>query len=95
MVQLLGGLITYLLLAIYCQEQHQEPVSSVCTKKILLYYSNYLWTLLETKIILSIVAINDYLTKNTTCKNKLSNNNSTFFAGLAPAPNLPVLNIPK
>jgi len=27
MVQLLGGLITYLLLAIYCQEQHKEPVS--------------------------------------------------------------------
>ncbi len=27
MVQLLGGLITYLLLAIYCQEQHQEPVN--------------------------------------------------------------------
>lgn len=27
MVQLLGGLITYLLLAIYCREQHQEPVS--------------------------------------------------------------------
>ena len=27
MVQLLGGLITYLLLAIYCREQHKEPVS--------------------------------------------------------------------
>ena len=27
MVQLLGGLITYLLLAIYCQQQHGEPVS--------------------------------------------------------------------
>ena len=27
MVQILGGLITYLLLAIYCREQHQEPVS--------------------------------------------------------------------
>jgi hypothetical protein len=27
MVQLLGGLITYLLLAIYCRQQHQEPVS--------------------------------------------------------------------
>ena len=27
MVQLLGGLITYLLLAIYCREQHNEPVS--------------------------------------------------------------------
>jgi hypothetical protein len=27
MVQLLGGLITYLLLAIYCQEEHKEPVS--------------------------------------------------------------------
>ena len=26
-VQILGGLITYLLLAIYCQEQHNEPVS--------------------------------------------------------------------
>lgn len=27
MAQILGGLITYLLLAIYCQEQHQEKVS--------------------------------------------------------------------
>lgn len=27
MVQLLGGLITYLLLVIYCREQHQKPVS--------------------------------------------------------------------
>ena len=27
MVQILGGLITYLLLAIYCREQHQEAVS--------------------------------------------------------------------
>jgi hypothetical protein len=27
MVQILGGLITYLLLAIHCQEQHNEPVS--------------------------------------------------------------------
>lgn len=27
MVQLLGGLITYLLLAIYCRQQHNEPVS--------------------------------------------------------------------
>lgn len=27
MVQILAGLITYLLLAIYCREQHQEPVS--------------------------------------------------------------------
>jgi len=27
MVQLLGGLITYLLLAIYCREQYHEPVS--------------------------------------------------------------------
>lgn len=27
MVQILGGLITYLLLAIYCREQHHEPVS--------------------------------------------------------------------
>ncbi len=27
MVQILGGLITYLLLAIYCHEKHQEPVS--------------------------------------------------------------------
>jgi hypothetical protein len=27
MVQLLGGLITYLLLAIYCRKQHNEPVS--------------------------------------------------------------------
>ena len=27
MVQMLGGLITYLLLAIYCRQQHNEPVS--------------------------------------------------------------------
>ncbi len=27
MAQILGGLITYLLLAIYCQEEHQEKVS--------------------------------------------------------------------
>jgi Rad3-related DNA helicase len=27
MVQLLGGLITYLLLAIYCRQEHNEPVS--------------------------------------------------------------------
>jgi hypothetical protein len=27
MVQLLGGLITYLLLAIYCRQEYQEPVS--------------------------------------------------------------------
>lgn len=34
MVQLLGGLITYLLLAIYCQEQHQEPVSIVRVREL-------------------------------------------------------------
>ena len=27
MVQILSGLITYLLLAIYCHEQHGEPIS--------------------------------------------------------------------
>ena len=27
MAQILGGLITYLLLAMYCHEQHQEKVS--------------------------------------------------------------------
>ena len=27
MAQILGGLITYLLLAIYCQDEHQEKVS--------------------------------------------------------------------
>ncbi len=27
MIQMLAGLITYLLLAIYCHEQHGEPVS--------------------------------------------------------------------
>jgi hypothetical protein len=27
MAQILGGLITYLLLSIYCQEEHQEKVS--------------------------------------------------------------------
>jgi len=34
MVQLLGGLITYLLLAIYCREQHQEPVSIVRVREL-------------------------------------------------------------
>jgi len=34
MVQLLGGLITYLLLAIYCQEQHQDPVSIVRIREL-------------------------------------------------------------
>ena len=34
MVQLLGGLITYLLLAIYCQEQHHEPVSIVRVREL-------------------------------------------------------------
>ena len=27
MIQMLAGLVTYLLLAIYCHEQHGEPVS--------------------------------------------------------------------
>jgi len=27
MIQMLAGLITYLLLAIYCHEQHGEPIS--------------------------------------------------------------------
>jgi len=27
MIQMLAGLITYILLAMYCQEQHREPVS--------------------------------------------------------------------
>jgi len=31
MVYILGGLITYILLAIYCREQHQEKVSSFRT----------------------------------------------------------------
>lgn len=26
MIQILGGLITHLLLAIYCREQHNEPI---------------------------------------------------------------------
>ena len=34
MVQLLGGLITYLLLAIYCREQHDEPVSIVRVREL-------------------------------------------------------------
>lgn len=28
MIQMLAGLITYLLLAIYCHEEHKEPVSN-------------------------------------------------------------------
>jgi hypothetical protein len=34
MVQLLGGLITYLLLAIYCREQHHETVSIVRVREL-------------------------------------------------------------
>jgi len=34
MVQLLGGLITYLLLAIYCREQYNEPVSIVRVREL-------------------------------------------------------------
>lgn len=34
MVQILGGLITYLLLAIYCREQHNEPVSIVRVREL-------------------------------------------------------------
>jgi Transposase DDE domain len=34
MVQLLGGLITYLLLAIYCREQYDEPVSIVRVREL-------------------------------------------------------------
>ena len=34
MVQILSGLITYLLLAIYCQEEHGEPVSIVRVRQL-------------------------------------------------------------
>jgi IS4 transposase len=34
MVQMLTGLITYILLAIYCHDQHQEKVSVKCLKEI-------------------------------------------------------------
>jgi Transposase DDE domain len=34
MVQLLGGLITYLLLAIYCRQQHNEPVSIIRVREL-------------------------------------------------------------
>ena len=34
MVQLLGGLITYLLLAIYCRQQHNEPVSLIRVREL-------------------------------------------------------------
>ncbi len=34
MIQMLAGLITYLLLAIYCHEQHGEPVSIRRVRKL-------------------------------------------------------------
>ena len=34
MVQLLGGLITYLLLAIYCRQEHNEPVSIMRVREL-------------------------------------------------------------
>jgi len=40
MVQILGGLITYLLLAIYCREQHQEPVSITRVRELLNQIAN-------------------------------------------------------
>lgn len=41
MVQILAGLITYLLLAIYCHEQHNEPEITVSNKDLTLLRCSY------------------------------------------------------
>ena len=40
MVQMLAGLITYLLLAIYCHDEHQETVSVKRLREICINISN-------------------------------------------------------
>lgn len=40
MVQIMAGLITYILLAIYCHDQHQEKVSVKRLRKILINIRN-------------------------------------------------------
>jgi hypothetical protein len=47
MVQLLGGLITYLLLAIYCHEQYNERVSIKRVREIRIKIQNEALGLLE------------------------------------------------
>ncbi len=42
MVQILAGLITYLLLAIYCYEQHQEKVSIKRVRQLRIQIQNEL-----------------------------------------------------
>jgi hypothetical protein len=42
MVQILAGLITYLLLAIYCHENHSEPVSIKRVRELRLKIQNEL-----------------------------------------------------
>jgi hypothetical protein len=42
MVQILGGLITYLLLAIYCHKNHNEPVSIKRVRELRIQIQNEL-----------------------------------------------------
>jgi len=42
MVQILGGLITYLLLTIYCHENHNEPVSIKRVRELRIQIQNEL-----------------------------------------------------
>jgi len=42
MVQILGGLITYLLLAIYCHTNHKEPVSIKRVRQLRIQIQNEL-----------------------------------------------------
>ncbi|MBW2569676.1 MAG: hypothetical protein JRE47_09985 [Deltaproteobacteria bacterium] len=42
MVQILGGLITYLLLAIYCHKNHGEPVSIKRVRQLRIQIQNEL-----------------------------------------------------
>ena len=47
MAQILGGLITYLLLAIYCQEQHHEKVSLNRVRELRINIRNELAQILD------------------------------------------------
>jgi hypothetical protein len=42
MVQILGGLITYLLLAIYCHKNHNEPVNIKRVRELRIQIQNEL-----------------------------------------------------
>jgi hypothetical protein len=47
MAQILGGLITYLLLAIYCQEEHNERVSISRVRELRIKIRNELMEMLS------------------------------------------------